>query len=200
MGALELARAFGMDEVELPAPPGFGARIRRRDVQQLLLSRELPEVLRREAIAVGTKLDGGKLDEKSIEVATVEAEALDWAYAKMVIALRPGLDAEWESVSLTADDFRELPPATQQALRMIYRGEMTPAMVTAAVRRNVRRDISAEEAAELLAAERPKLVGSWASFRHQPAGPGPGADGTDVEPQPVELPARDRPRRRTRAR
>lgn len=201
MGALELARAFGFDEVELPDPPGFGARIRLVEIEELVRSRSAPADLRRKVMAAGEKVAAGGEAPKDpdSEVLDLTADLLEWQVAGLVRALRSAPDAAWEPVSLTPAILAELPWRTQAALRDIAHRRKTPAMVTAMVRR-MRGEISEEEAVAVLQAERPKLSASWESFRDERGGPGPGAGGEDVEPEPVELPAEPRPRGGSRPR
>ena len=206
MSALDLARAFGLHEVELPEPPGFGARIRLVEVDEVLRSRTSPPELRKKVLAMAEAEAGAKkapaeapsgeaLPEGAAEMAI---DLMEWQVATMVRALRPAPDAPWESVSLTPETFAELPSRTQAALRDINDRKKTPAMATALVRR-MRGEISEEEALAVFAEERPKLISSWESFRDDGRSAGPGTDGAPVEPQPEQLHAKRRPRSRARA-
>lgn len=206
MGALELARAFGFDEVELPDPPGFGARVRRVEVEELVRTQRLPRDLRDRVLREGGKIASSapypeevtpeEVTPKMVELST---DLIEWQVASLVRALRPTPDADWEPVTLTPDVFAELPWRTQAALRDIAMGRKTPAMVTAMVRR-MRGEISEDEALAVVSAERGKLTEGWSTFRDERRRARTGAGSGEVAPQPVELPAESGSDRGTRAR
>lgn len=197
MGALDLARAFGIEEVELPEPPGYAAKIRPLGIDELLRSRTAPAELRLRVVEMAAR-DGGPKQAADADVAELGVEAIEWQAALMVKALRTAPDQPWESVTLTPEVFAELPVRTQAALRDIAEGKKTPAMVTALVRR-MRGEITEDEAVAIFRAERGKLVTDWESFRHDRGGAGDRPDGADVGSQPKQLHARPRARRRARA-
>lgn len=199
MGALELARAFGIEEVELPDPPGFAAKIRLVDVEELVRSRTGPADLRKRVMAAGERVAGSAPAEDSgevkpdAEVLDLTADLLEWQVARMVRAVRAAPDADWEPVSLTPAILAELPWRTQAALRDIAQRRKTADMVTAMVRR-MRGELTEDEALAIVQAERSKLTGAWEPFRDESGGSRPGPGGPAVEPEPVELPAEPRPR------
>lgn len=188
MGALELAKAFGLHEVALPEPPGLDAKIRLPSPQELMRKGALPADLRRALLKMrGDEPDADDLDDETIDSA-MDASLV--RAARMVKALR--LDGgEWEPVSLSLDDFIELPTNTKAALIDIATGRKTPRMVDALTRRKFRGELSDDEAAEIVDEEAPKLALHWESFRDRATGSATGADGADVEGQPVAHLPRD---------
>lgn len=184
--ALELAKSFGLEEVRLPDPPGFEARIRLPSMSELMRKGEMPIELRRSLLSMkGQEQTSEPSDEQvdtGVDFTAVKA-------ARMVRAVRIG-DAEWEPVHLGVDDFLALPEKTQDALLEIVTGQRTPAMVTAIIRRKAG-EISDEEAAAIVEAETPKLVKEWATFRDDGGSPESGGDSQGVEPTPIK-PARSK--------
>lgn len=181
--ALELAKSFGLEEVHLPQPPGFQAKVRLPSLSELMRKGAMPTDLRRALTSIKPSADNEITDEQmdvGVDMTAIRA-------ARMVRAVRVG-DGDWESVNLSIDDFLLLPQDTQDALLEIATAQKTPAMVSALVRR-MRGEISDEEAASIVEEETPKLVKGWESFRHDGSRPVGSGDGEGVSPTPIS-PAR----------
>ncbi len=182
--ALELAKSFGLEQVRLPDPPGFEARIRLPSMSELMRKGEMPIELRRSLMSMKGQEQTSELSDEQVDTG-VDFTAVK--AARMVRAVRIG-NAEWEPVRLGVDDFLALPEKTQDALLEIATGQRTPAMVTAVIRRKAG-EISDEEAAAIVEAETPKLVKEWATFRDDGGSPDSGDDSQGMEPTPIK-PAR----------
>ncbi len=186
MGALELAKSFGLEEVHLPKPPGFQAKVRLPSLSELMRKGAMPTDLRRAL----TSIKPSKDDEITDEQMDVGVDMTAIRAARMVRAVRIGDADAWEAVNLGIDDFLQLPQDTQDALLEIATAQKTPAMVSALVRR-MNGEISDEEAASIVEEETPKLVKGWESFRHDGPRPVGAGDVEGVPPTPIS-PARDK--------
>lgn len=183
MRALDAAKAYGLEEVALPEPPGFQAKVRLPSLSELMRKGAMPSELRRAILSQRGQAPDGEItdDQLDIGVDTTTLRA-----ARMVRAVRMA-DGPWEQVTLSLDDFLELPGDTQMALLEIANGQKTPAMISALVNRRDGK-ITDDEAASIIEEETPKLVQAWDSFRPVRRGTGDAGNGDAVSPTPIRTP------------
>lgn len=185
MGALQRWTNALRFEVLLPS----GTRVRGAlpNVNDLVIRNALPQDLR---AAVASFADP-KIVDKALEGdPAYERDFLRWCYllaARAVTAVFDEDAGEWESASLTPEQFEGIPFEDRYALVAIVMRTRSPEAITAATR-VARGEVGEQEAEAIEEGEAAATVDGWSSFRHELGSPVGGDDGGAVRDAPVDAP------------
>lgn len=201
MGLLEEWVSEAHEEVLLPS--GRWVKWLEPDPEDLIRLRLFPQQLRLAVIASNgdEKRAAASLDKLTANPeAALEAadEVRDGLIIASIRGIRKSPDDEWETVTMTREQFVNLPVKDRAALRDIIDQRMTPKSVTAVVLYQ-RGEISQAAAQAIVEASAKEVVPGWESFRDLRPGAVAGGAGQGLGDPPVVLDRRPRRDRRARA-